>query len=207
MLLVLAAILFASAACSSAPYWNSRRADALDVPTFAVGDGAGVKARVGPLHLGLFANIDSWGLRGGKFSDDWGDVADWDLPMPSLIPMTVSTELPVFGLEVVPSRTSEFAGAAGHLPLIYKLGVFTGPMRSDERKTMVLRLNGEHAFQLYTQMELAVGLWKTARVGGNPGELVDFMLGWLRLDLYGDDRATAEATEAANVSANPFQTP
>jgi len=33
------------------------------------------------------------------------------------------------------------------------------------------------------------------------------MLGWLRLDLYGDDRATAEATEAANVSANPFQTP
>ncbi len=40
----------------------------------------------------------------------------------------------------------------------------------------------------YTQLEVAAGaLLVGARVGFNPGELLDFLLGWTTLDIYGDD--------------------
>lgn len=39
----------------------------------------------------------------------------------------------------------------------------------------------------YTQIELALGVWVGVRVGFNPGELVDFVIGWFGLDLYDDD--------------------
>ena len=45
----------------------------------------------------------------------------------------------------------------------------------------------EHAWQSLTQCELAAGLGPTVRLGFNPGELVDFILGWTTLDIYGDD--------------------
>ena len=38
-----------------------------------------------------------------------------------------------------------------------------------------------------TQLELALGLGGSLRLGLNPGELLDFLLGWLTIDLYDDD--------------------
>jgi hypothetical protein len=36
-------------------------------------------------------------------------------------------------------------------------------------------------------MELAIGVGLTLRVGFNPGELLDLLVGFASLDLYGDD--------------------
>jgi hypothetical protein len=45
---------------------------------------------------------------------------------------------------------------------------------------------GDKAYYI-TQVEAAVGLGGTIRLGINPGELVDFLLGWMTIDFYGDD--------------------
>ena len=41
----------------------------------------------------------------------------------------------------------------------------------------------------YTQIEVAAGAGGSVRLGFNPGELLDFLFGWLGADLYGDDQA------------------
>ena len=39
----------------------------------------------------------------------------------------------------------------------------------------------------YTQVEVVAGLLFSVRAGVNPGELLDFLLGWAGIDIYGDD--------------------
>mgnify|MGYP001185095109 CR=1 FL=1 len=39
----------------------------------------------------------------------------------------------------------------------------------------------------HTQIEVALGLGGTVRLGINPGEMADFVLGWLQIDLFHDD--------------------
>ena len=41
--------------------------------------------------------------------------------------------------------------------------------------------------EYYTQLEVFIGALGTLRLGLNPGELVDFSLGWTGIDIYGDD--------------------
>ena len=41
----------------------------------------------------------------------------------------------------------------------------------------------------WTQIDLSVGLIASVRLGFNPGELLDFIMGLAGLDLYGDDLA------------------
>ncbi len=40
---------------------------------------------------------------------------------------------------------------------------------------------------MYTEVEAVAALGPAVRVGINPGELVDFILGWTTLDIYSDD--------------------
>ncbi len=44
----------------------------------------------------------------------------------------------------------------------------------------------------WTQFEVAAGLLGGVRLGFNPGELLDFLLGFFGADLYGDDLARGE---------------
>jgi len=39
----------------------------------------------------------------------------------------------------------------------------------------------------YTQIELAGGLFSSFRIGFNPGEVIDLLLGFLRVDIFDDD--------------------
>ena len=39
----------------------------------------------------------------------------------------------------------------------------------------------------FTQIEILFGLGITFRLGFNPGELIDFLLGWSTVDIYHDD--------------------
>ena len=43
----------------------------------------------------------------------------------------------------------------------------------------------------WTQIEVTAGAGPSVRVGFNPGELVDFLVGWFGVDLYNDDIASA----------------
>ena len=63
-LFLLLPVLFC-AGCAS-PYWQDRRADAADVFTATVGIGIGATARIGPLHAGLGANTDFYGVEAGE---------------------------------------------------------------------------------------------------------------------------------------------
>ena len=44
----------------------------------------------------------------------------------------------------------------------------------------------------WTQIEVAIGLIGDVRLGFNPGELLDLLLGFFGADLYGDDIARGE---------------
>jgi len=43
------------------------------------------------------------------------------------------------------------------------------------------------SYSYYTQIDAFAGALGGLRVGFNPGELVDFLLGWTTLDIYNDD--------------------
>ena len=41
--------------------------------------------------------------------------------------------------------------------------------------------------EYYTQVEVVIAIIGSLRLGFNPGELLDFLVGWTTLDIYGDD--------------------
>ena len=45
----------------------------------------------------------------------------------------------------------------------------------------------------YTQLEVSAGVYAGGlRLGANPGELLDFLLGWFLVDIYDDEVSTDE---------------
>ena len=46
----------------------------------------------------------------------------------------------------------------------------------------------------YTQIEAVVGAGPSVRLGFNPGELLDFILGWTTIDIYKDDLERSKRT-------------
>src|SRR5690554_1302340 len=94
-LAVLLPLVVVATGCAT-PYMIDRGRDAADIFTATVGIGGGAKARVGPLHAGLFMNCDMYGLRNGVvIKGDWFN-ANGGLEVDSfLIPMR-SDELSEF---------------------------------------------------------------------------------------------------------------
>ena len=61
----------------------------------------------------------------------------------------------------------------------------------------------------YTQVEVVLGLGSHLRLGLNPGELLDFVLGWTTIDIFGDDheaRKQRKKSEAVEETTNPPST-
>jgi len=173
-LAALVALAIMTGCASNKAYFVDRGRDAADIFTITAGVGAGAKARAGPLHAGIFGNHDIVGLRGGTidiFGLDPNRSFALDIET-LLIPIPGPYRDKVFAVDMFigPSpagrhRTAQFEHLSP-LPLCYTSG---------------LRPNQ------YTQVELAGGLLATLRLGFNPGELVDFVLGWTTLDIYRDD--------------------
>ncbi len=206
-------LLFAAAlaGCAGPAYWADRRRDALDVFTFSIGDGGGIKARAGFVNIGAFYNSDFWGLRGGRRfyfppGQRFGDIQEIVSPVP----------LPVFGSDKVPWWI--FVTSLDRLQLppseVVDPRRWGDPGHRDSRckdyqQAVMLYipfLSFSDRLYYYTQLEVAGGLGYTARVGFNPGELLDFVLGWTGIDIFGDDvglppteeeRAPAEAVTRA----------
>ncbi len=166
-LLLFVALAAFSTGCAS-PYMVDRGRDAADILTVTVGGGLGVKGRLGPIQTGLILQGDAYGLRGGYFGDQCDGEA-W------LISPTHDVEVLVVGIEgyapdsdIAVRRQKQF-GAESAGPFIHKLSTHK-PCPS-----------------YYTQCDVTAALGFSLRLGFNPGELLDFILGWSTIDIYNDD--------------------
>ena len=179
-LLALAAGL--TSGCAS-PYWQNRRADAADVFTATIGVGLGTTARIGPLHAGLGGNFDLYGIEAGKVGelgntsalvlDSGGQYAgDACLIAWGTSHIDLLGDGRARGKQVYSNR-----GSSEWIP-------FWDPPKPESQNPA-----------RWTQIEVAVGLLGGVRLGFNPGELFDFILGFFGEDIYGDDLARAEAAE------------
>jgi hypothetical protein len=178
--LVLCSILVAG--CAGSQYFGDRGRDALDMVAATGGFGAGVKARVGPLHIGLLTNLDMWGTRNGVLLVETCGMVGGIEADSLFIPMSSGSELPtlfpvVFGVTGFPTRKCGDAGALSHVPFI------SLPTPTEEDAFLPW---AEQARYL-SQIEVVVGVGVSGRLGVNPLELVDFVLGWTTLDILGDD--------------------
>ena len=188
--LSLAAALAALCAGCASPYWQNRRADAADVFTATVGIGIGATARIGPLHAGLGANADFYGIEAGEVGE-----------LGSLGAMIVGA-----GDRASDAR-SVFRGYSE---------IDLGPRSAARGKNVAYRPSGIPFWDppppespnpaRWTQFEVAAGLLGGVRLGFNPGELLDFLLGFFGADLYGDDLARGEMephAESAEFAESP----
>ncbi|HOX06911.1 MAG TPA: hypothetical protein PK280_10955 [Planctomycetota bacterium] len=195
--LIALALAFAGSGCASPhAYFSDRWADAKDVFTASVGVGGGAKARVGPLNAGIFLNSDRAGLRGGEaFRLADGPLIAGDSDGVLLVffadqfDLRYPAENPSRGMAAARGvRLTGDALAERHkchrcavVPLPSPLGAFMFPDSPG----------------YYTQLEIAAGVGGTLRLGFNPGELLDFLLGWTTLDLFRDDRNARLERDAA----------
>lgn len=158
---------------TSRPYLVDRWRDAADILTVTVGKGYGAKARVGPVHLGAFYNRDHMGLRGGESHREWSNR--------TALPSTFDFDLTIVcGERFDPAR---FVRARDR----HKCFVANGAAGLSFSKGFEGEDWSVGDASYYTQIEVAGGLLKTLRLGVNPGEAIDFLLGWVRIDLFDDD--------------------
>jgi hypothetical protein len=162
--------------CATSGYMGDRIRDAGDIFTATVGKGAGVKARIGPVGTGLFVNKDIAGLRGGtlfRIKED-AQFKPYDftsiIPKLYMFPIFIEDRLTLTGESKL--RHKDFEAIGIIVPLVSWV---------DEPN------NSSTKWAYNTQIEVAVGLGGTLRLGLNPGELVDFALGWTTIDIYNDD--------------------
>lgn len=195
----LACLLFMTitTGCASG-YWIDRGRDAKDVFTCTYGYGAGAKVRVSAVNLGLFANLDARGLRTGKVGP-LGTLCD--APFDLILLIRSMERCTTSHLESDRHKTFVSKGLLG----IALAGDGTG--KDDlEWEVIFPTMRARNIFPkiaftrsiipYYTQVEAAAGLGLTLRVGINIGELLDFVLGWTTLDLFGDDIATQQQDAA-----------
>lgn len=178
--LIVSAITISSG-CSGRGYFIDRARDTADIFTLTAGLSAGAGARVGPLHAGLGCQLDLVGLRGGLFAVmPWPNGTVWAHEVETT---AWSNEKYVPLQEDCENRHKNFV-AEGY-PLISIV------MPQDGKETMP-RMPLLHPY--YTQLEVFAGLVYGVRVGFNPGELIDFLLGWTTLDIYNDDLGSRGGT-------------
>ena len=163
--------------CATKPYLVDRGRDAADIITVTIGLGVGAKARVGPFQTGLLAESDGIGLRGGMFPDVSDNRESF------VFPRTVDLQLIAVGDESFDSNNE-----------------LTAQRHKDFRANSVRplffhRTIHESCPSYYTQLDAVVALGPSIRLGFNPGELLDFLLGWGNVDIYKDDLASQKMIE------------
>ena len=172
----------------STPFMTDRERDAADIFTASLGRGAGIKARTGPFQVGLFGNRDKIGLRGGQFHGnlDFSGPGGFDEGISGAYlygcSSTYDYTFTLFSLESFYSPDKCLSCQRGkNLKSFGVLGITPINLTSCNRN--------EINKSSFTQLEVAMGLGFTVRLGFNPGEALDFLAGWIGIDLYNDDLA------------------
>lgn len=167
-------LLAALAGCRTTPGTACRLHDFADTATATVGSGLGFKLRAGPLHLGLLQSRDWAGLRGGEWFRNAGGMS-----------RSKDDEFIAWGSE-------EFLGGyfrgkhhdfvALDIPIMGHGGPY-----DTSGIVPFISLPKKVPWTYYTQVELVAGLGGTVRLGVNPGEMLDWFLGWFGADICRDD--------------------
>lgn len=204
------------AACQS-QYLRDRGNDALDIATLEVDvDHYGAALRLGPLKAGLDykASGTAYGLRGGATGesqsagftafffgadyfreseirfDGWRDgLQEEENESP---PDAAALIDPTTLSEAERAQLSGQALGGGPRTARNKVFVARAPFgtASPAHRYHNLLKDDDVDFApatYFTQVEISFGLFGGTRVGLNPGEFLDFVLGWFGLDLFGDD--------------------
>ena len=170
-------ILAVLSGCAQRPgYFADRGRDAADIFTATAGYGLGAKAELGPLQIGLIGDRDLWGLRGGAV-DSFDKTENWEASVVFTTVLHFSPENPS-----VEERGKELC-----------LGS-VGPILVEQASSKGSENDGSY----YTQIEVAAGAGLNLRLGVNPGEMLDFALGWFGVDIYGADIRTIHTIQIPN---------
>lgn len=138
-------------------YWKDRACDAADVATATIGMGGGAFVQVGPKPVGCGFILDAFGIEDGKFG----------VPCYLTALAGVAERFAVYEFD-------DMRVKRGKLP----------PLAKEEDEGKPLPIMPHH----WTQLRIFAGVTiVSVSVGANPGELLDFALGWLGIDIYGDD--------------------
>lgn len=197
--------------CASV-YWRDRANDLGDIASVSFGAGLGVRAQAGPVATGLGAQMDVAGFRGGRF---FADRRAFDLEPLGWSVDLVCASANLFGLRPADGTQAPFD------PDVDARGKYRGRYNGCiEGAFIPFWLFGEqlhpgehggtadapppypvapgraapkdHWSPDWTHLEIAAALGVGVRLGFNPGELLDFLLGFFGADLYGDDLARGE---------------
>lgn len=175
---VLSLACAACCGCATAS-WRSRCRDAQDVLTCTVGLGLGARARVGPVQLPLLVQSDYAGLRCGEWfaspmrEDFWTYVSEAG----HVVDQPFATYVADYGVLYSGYEVFDPGGAAAaRHKLENTVGMGVATVVLDRRN-----------WAYYTNVEGVLGAVVSVRLGVNPGELVDVLLGFAGLDVMGDD--------------------
>jgi hypothetical protein len=190
--IVLAVVAIASSTGCATPYMIDRRRDLADIFTATVGEGiGGMKVRVGPFGTGLFNEFPMYGLRGGDTINPDKMVEGGKIPNGEFQFLLLGGE-GFFGTTQNMTRGKCYSAmmrAGINIPVrlndpdqvdfpVAKIAEVQGCATNAVRSSRLAYL---------TQIEIAGGLIGTVRLGFNPGELLDFLLGWFGIDIFDDD--------------------
>lgn len=151
-------VLVSSTGCTRT-YWGNRANDLADICTVTSGAGIGAMAHVGPINAGLGAYGDVIGLRRGEVG----------------VAMGGSGQLIIGGFDANKSSANASMQRANLRGKGY------------DTKNVIVPFDGDVPAPYWTNIEVSGGALIGMRVGFNPGELLDFLLGFTTLDMYGDD--------------------
>ncbi len=183
-------------------YLLDRHRDAVDIFTATVGYGVGARARVGPVHVGAIFNREKAGVRDGELAlfnvckiktiKKSGNSGQPTVFLPVYTKVSGEFELPFpiaiaepkffclaegYDPEGVPAKRGKGYDVGSAIPF-----VSTNITHKPDYKTFQSAL-----YPYFTQIEVSVGIGGSIKLGFNPGEMFDFILGWMTIDIFNDD--------------------
>ncbi len=186
---VICAVAVMGSGCTTTTlYCVDRAFDLADVVTATVGVGLGVKVRAGRARTGLLVrNRELFGLRGGSvFAGEWvfppssGGRSSWsfwdnDWYLPPPFAFLFHKDRGLWDTDEEEHWDEGFRNK----------GIEISSWRGARHLFLADPFSSTDAYY-YTQIEAVVGLGLSVRLGFNPGELLDFFLGWFGIDIYKD---------------------
>lgn len=192
--IVVAVAVIASMTGCATPYMTDRGRDAADIFTIVVGNGVGITARTGPVHAGLFYGEDQIGLRSGEFGlhqryGGIGTTIDPLIVFPNVGggPWTFWHEDYFGGLQTVRDPRGGIMNLASARAKQYSVAGNCPFLAIPVLSTIDRNAGFLYPVHFLTEIEVVIGVGKTIRLGFNPGELLDFALGWTTIDIFKDD--------------------
>lgn len=206
--------------CAST-YWQNRARDAADIVTVEFNTQAyGVSARLGPVKAGGYYKDPkgrSFGLRGGRagsynsaeftavfFGADYFSEESLD----DLLPAQPVSEEPGEKKQDAAGQKKKKKEPSKKITALRgkefrARSPFGTHAAAHQTKLLFKQRSAFVGAPYFTQVELSAGLFGGIKIGLNPGELLDFLLGFFTIDIYGDDAPFADP-KLRKLLENPY---